>query len=169
MRGLLKDVNPNIIRDLERIRPDTMARLIFFGTTSKFPDVKFIMSHGGGTAPYVIERFLNGTAAEMTPGVVTKGQGGSGVVGSNPPKNVSQRRAVNFESLFYDTAQAANPIAMTALKQLVPMSQIVFGTDYWFRGIEETVKNLDTCGVFNAAELRTINRGNMEAILPRYK
>ena len=49
------------------------------------------------------------------------------------------------------------------------MSQIVFGTDYWFRGIEETVKNLDTCGVFNANELRMVNRGNMEAILPKYK
>jgi hypothetical protein len=49
------------------------------------------------------------------------------------------------------------------------MSQIVFGTDYWFRGIEETVKNLETCRVFNANELHMINRGNMEAIIPKYK
>jgi 6-methylsalicylate decarboxylase len=167
-RGLLKDVNPNIVEfgsDTTR----TIASLIFFGTTSKFPDIKFIMSHGGGTAPYVIERFLNGTAAEIVPGKVTKGQGGNGVVGSNPPKNVPKGVLYELRKLYYDTAQAANPIAMTALRQLVPMSQIVFGTDYWFRGIEETVKNLDTCGVFNAAELRMVNRGNMEAILPKYK
>jgi 6-methylsalicylate decarboxylase len=167
-RGLLKDVNPNIVEfgtDTTR----TIASLVFYGTTSKYPDIKFIMSHGGGTAPYVIERFLNGTAAELVPGVVTKGQGGTGVVGSNPPKNVPKGVLYELRKLYYDTAQAANPIAMTALKKLVPMSQIVFGTDYWFRGTEETAKNLDTCGVFDAAELRMIHRGNVEAILPKYK
>ena len=49
------------------------------------------------------------------------------------------------------------------------MSQILFDTDYWFRGIEETVKNLETCGVFNAEELRAINRGNAENMMPKYK
>ncbi len=167
-RGLLKDVNPNILEfgaDTTR----TIASLIFYGTTSKFPDIKFIMSHGGGMAPYVVERFLNGTAAELVPGIVTKGQGGNGVVGSNPPKNVPKGVLYELQKLYYDTAQAANPIAMGALRKLVPMSQIVFGTDYWFRGIEETVKNLDTCGVFNAAELQAINRGNVEKMLPKYK
>ena len=36
---------------------------------------------------FLIERFLNATAAEVVPDVVTKGHGGSGVVGSNPPEN----------------------------------------------------------------------------------
>src|SRR5262245_23480722 len=167
-RGLLKDVNPNIVEfgtDTTR----TIASLIFFGTTSKFPDIKFIMSHGGGTAPYIVERFLNGTAAELVPGIVTKGQGGTGAVGSNPPKNVPKGALYELQKLYYDTAQASNPIAMGALRKLVPMSQIVFGTDYWFRGIEETVKNLDNCGVFNATELQAINRGNVEQIIPKYK
>jgi predicted TIM-barrel fold metal-dependent hydrolase len=167
-QGLLKGVNPNIVEfgtDTTR----TIASLIFYGTTSRFPDIKFIMSHAGGTAPYVAERFINGTAAEFVPGVVTKGQGGSGVVGSNPPKNVPKGVLYELQKMYYDTAQASNPIAMGALRKLVPMSQIVFGTDYWFRGIEETVKNLDTCGVFNAEELRAINRGNVERIIPKYK
>ncbi len=55
------------------------------------------------------------------------------------------------------------------VKKAGSQSQIVFGTDYWFRGIEETVKNLETCGVFNAAELRQINRGNVEQFIPKYK
>ena len=91
------------------------------------------------------------------------------MVGSNPPKNVPKGVLYELQKMYYDTAQASNPIAMGALRKLVPMSQIVFGTDYWFRGIEETVKNLDTCGVFNVEELRGINRGNVERIIPKYK
>jgi 6-methylsalicylate decarboxylase len=56
----------------------TIASLVFSGTTKKFPNITFITSHAGGMMPYIIERFFqNGAAAEVVPGVVTKGQGGS--------------------------------------------------------------------------------------------
>ena len=38
--------------------------------------------------PYVIERFLNAPTEQIVPGIITKGQGGKGVVGDNPRKNV---------------------------------------------------------------------------------
>ena len=57
---------------------------------------------------------------------------------------------------------------MGALKRLVPLSQIVFGSDYWFRTMEETATNLTRSQVFNAEELRAINRGNVERMLPKY-
>ena len=167
-RGLLKDVAPTVVEfgaDTTR----TIASLIFTGTTSKYPDIKFIFSHGGGMMPFIIERFLSGTAAELAPGTVTKGAGGNGVVGSNPPKNVPKGALYEIQKMYYDTAQASNPIAMGALKKLVPVSQIVFGTDYWFRTIGETVANLVGSKVFNADELRAIDRGNVERMIPRYK
>jgi predicted TIM-barrel fold metal-dependent hydrolase len=161
-RGLLKDVNPNVV-ELATDTTRTIVSLIFTGTASKFPDIKFIVSHGGGTAPFIVERFLLGTTGELVPGVVTKGQNGA------PPAGATKGTLYELRKLFYDTANAANPIAMGALRKLVPMSQIIFGTDYWFRGAEETVKNLDTCGVFNAAELRAIYRDNVGALIPTYK
>jgi hypothetical protein len=71
--------------------------------------------------------------------------------------------------MYYDTAQASNPVAMRALRTVVPVSQIVYGTDYWYRTAEETGRGLMTDKVFNAEELRMINRGNAERILPKYK
>jgi predicted TIM-barrel fold metal-dependent hydrolase len=47
--------------------------------------------------------------------------------------------------------------------------QIVYGTDYWYRTAGETARGLMTNGVFNSEELKSINRGNAERILPRYK
>lgn len=147
-----------------------IANLIFSGVTSRFPDITWIFSHGGGMMPYVIERFLNGTAAEVVPGIVTKGQGGTGVVGSNPRQNVVPKGVLyELRKMYYDTAQSSNPVAMGALRKVVPVSQIVYGTDYWFRTAEETGRGLITNRVFNEPELRAINRGNAERLFPRYR
>jgi len=58
---------------------------------------------------------------------------------------------------------------MGALRQVVPVTQIVYGTDYWYRTAEETGRGLTTNKVFNAQELQMINRGNVERIITKYK
>jgi predicted TIM-barrel fold metal-dependent hydrolase len=65
---------------------------------------------------------------------------------------------------YYDTAQAANPIAMASLTKMVNISQIVFGTDYPYRKGIEHVTGL--APIFNASELRAIDRDNALRILP---
>ena len=144
----------------------TIASLLFSGTTRRFPDITFITSHAGGTMPYLVERFLQGgETAEIVPGIITKGQSGQ------PVKSLPTGADVlgELRKIYYDTAQQSNPVAMGALRKVVPVSQIVFGTDYWYRTAAETGRGLVTSKVFNAEELRAINRGNVERILPRYK
>ena len=131
--------------------------------------MKWIFSHAGGTTPFLIERFLNGTAEEVVPGIVTKGAGGTGVVGSNRPAHAPNGVLYELRKMYYDTAQTANPIAMRALRTLVPVSQIVFGTDFPFRTTGETGRGLITCGVFNSQELQAIDRENAVRLLPRLK
>ncbi|HWY75291.1 MAG TPA: amidohydrolase, partial [Verrucomicrobiae bacterium] len=70
---------------------------------------------------------------------------------------------------YYDTAQISNPVALGALRKVIPVSQILYGTDYWYRTAVESVRGLDTSKVFSAEELRAINRTNAERILPRYR
>jgi predicted TIM-barrel fold metal-dependent hydrolase len=141
----------------------TIADLIFSGTTTRFPEVVWIFSHGGGVMPFLIERLLQGTSDEVVPGIVTKGMDFAA------PKTVPKGVMYELRKMYYDTAQATNPVAMDALRKVVPVSQILYGTDYWYRTAAETAKGLTTNRVFNDAELRAINRGNIETILPRYK
>jgi predicted TIM-barrel fold metal-dependent hydrolase len=160
--NLVKDVADTVIEygaDTTR----TIASLIFSGSTTRYPDITWIFSHGGGMMPYVIERFVSGTMTEVVPGIVTKGQG------AVPPAKVPKGVLYELRKMYYDTAQASNPVAMGALRKVVPVSQIVYGTDYWYRTAAETGRGLTTNDVFNAAELKAINRGNAERILPRYK
>ena len=147
----------------------SIAHLIQNGKTSKYPNIKFIFSHGGGAMPYLIERFLVGSAEEVVPGIVTKGQGGTGVLHSGYSSKAPNGMLNELRRLYYDTAQASNPIAMDALKKVAGVSQIVFGTDYWYRTAEETVNGMTKNKVFSAEELRMIDRGNAERLLPKYK
>jgi len=147
----------------------TIGSLVLNGKTSKYPNIKFIFSHAGGMMPFLIERFLNGTAEEVVPGIVTKGQGGTGELHSGYPAKVPKGVLYELKRQYYDTAQASNPVAMGALKKVVGPTQIVYGTDYWYRTAEETGRGLTTNKVFTAAELRMIDRGNVEKIIPKYK
>ena len=127
-----------------------IVNYIFLGASQRFPDIKMIWSHAGGSMPYMIERY---DQAEKWP-----------VPRQNVKPGGFRAEARKF---FYDTAQSSNVVAMTGLKQVVSSSQIVFGTDVPFRNCVEHVKGLEECGVFSAAELAGIWRGNAARILPR--
>jgi len=144
----------------------TIASVIFSGTGKRYPDITWIFSHAGGTMPFLIERFFQfGASAEVVAGTMTKGQGVAISGNSMPgPEVLAQIR-----HYYYDTAQSSNPVAMQALKTVVHTSQIVYGTDYWYRTAEETSRGLVTGKIFNAQELHAVDRGNVERILPRFK
>ena len=126
-----------------------ITRTVFSGTSQKFPDMRVIFSHGGGSMPFMSERMVN---LAKTPQYAKQLPGGF------------LPEAAKF---YYDTAQASNAAAMSALRKVVPVSQIVFGTDYPFRTSLEHVENLKTCRIFNAAEIRAIERENPLKLLPR--
>ena len=125
--------------------------MIFGGAAARYPNVRMIFSHGGGTMPFLVERFVGMANSAQNKPKFPQGFGGA---------------AGKF---YYDTAQVANPAAMSALSKVVPISQIVFGTDYPFRTPAEHVKGLKECGVFSARDLQRIDRENALPLLPRFK
>ena len=128
-----------------------IVNLVAGGSATRYPDIRFIFSHAGGTLIGIAGRFL-GTAA-------------SAASLSKPAEPNS--RLYHLRRFYYDTAGSANPVNMQALKMIVPSSQIVFGTDTPFFDGATTVQGLQDCG-FTAEELRGINRENALTLLPRY-
>ncbi|TAL03080.1 MAG: amidohydrolase [Rhodospirillaceae bacterium] len=137
----------------------TIGSLIWSGTTTRFPNIRFIFSHGGGTMPFLIERFLAGTSAEVVPGIVTKGKSPP-FVPKQPPAGV----LAEIRKMYFDTAQCSNPIALRALRDVALSPQIVYGSDYWFRTNAETMRGINSCNVFSEAELTAVKHGNAEAM-----
>ena len=73
-----------------------------------------------------------------------------------------------LKRFYYDTAQAAHPMALASLMKLVPISQVVFGTDFPYRTAADHVKGLTAYG-FSASELQAIDRDNAVRLIPRLK
>jgi predicted TIM-barrel fold metal-dependent hydrolase len=67
--------------------------------------------------------------------------------------------------MFYDTAQSGAAAPMAALTKVVPLAQILFGSDYPYLTVKENVDGLAGCGVFDARALAAIGRTNAVALL----
>ncbi|HEV8437670.1 MAG TPA: amidohydrolase family protein [Methylomirabilota bacterium] len=149
-RNLVPDVPPSIIEwgtDTTR----TIASLVFSGASVRFPDIQFIFSHGGGTMPFLTERFIRLPLANKE-------------LQARLPNGVAHE----LRRFHYDTAQAAHPMALASLLKLVPVSRVLFGTDFPFRTSEDHVKGLTEYGL-SAADLRAIDRDNALRLLPRLR
>ena len=149
-QGLLPRV-PNQMLEYPMDTTRTIASLVVSETATRCPDVRFIFSHAGGTLIGVAGRLLG---AEMSAENLAK----------RPEANT---RLHHLRRFYYDTAGSANPINMQALKALVGVSQIVFGTDAPFFDGAPQLRGLQTAG-FSTAELAGVERSNALALLPRF-
>jgi predicted TIM-barrel fold metal-dependent hydrolase len=127
----------------------TINSLLVNGTFSRFPNVRFIFSHGGGTMPVLAHRMAMLFPKELAP------QAPNGVL-------------YELKRQYYDTASASNPSSLSALLNLVPTSQIVFGSDFPFLSAKETASDLMHSGL-PGKTLDAINRNNAARLFERVR
>jgi predicted TIM-barrel fold metal-dependent hydrolase len=128
------------------------TNLILNGVMERLPDIRFILSHAGGTLPFLAHRIA--VFDKMT-----KFQ-------DNYPAGAT----AYMRRFFYDTALSGADAPMAALLDLVDPSQILFGTDHPY--ISDDVVAAETAGLDRFAGLddrarRLIDRGNAEVLFPR--
>ena len=129
----------------------TIASLLFSGTAARYPDIRWIFSHGGGTMPFLLGRFTHEEKLIEKRGEVL-------------PKGV----LFELKKFYYDTAQASHGGALAALTKVVPVARILLGSDFPFRPGRDVVKGLSAYG-FTARELRAIERDNAMRLMPTLK
>jgi 6-methylsalicylate decarboxylase len=119
------------------------------GTFTRFPDLRFIFCHSGGTAPVLANRL----ATLLSKDILEKMP--NGVLGE-------------FQKLYFDVANATTPSPLAALTNLVPSSQILFGSDFPFVAFESTTGPLERAAI-SPGQQRAINRENAERLFPALK
>jgi predicted TIM-barrel fold metal-dependent hydrolase len=126
----------------------TIASLVLGGTTRRNPDVKIVFSHGGGTMPFLIQRFIDEARDPRW--------------APNLPDGIE----AELRRFFYDTALISNRPALGALLNVVPSSQVLFGSDYPFRTADVHLRGLAACEL-PPAQLLAIARSNALRFLGR--
>ena len=147
-RGLVPGIPPGAI-EYATDSTRTIAHLVFSGTAIKFPDIRWIFSHSGGTLPFLTARFTR-LAQERKPAHLPNGP------------------LPEFRKFYYELAQGNTPGQIAALLKMVSTSQVLYGTDYPFRDGAEVNAGIAEWG-FNADDLRAIERETALKLLPRLK
>ncbi len=124
--------------------------LLWDGTFAKNPNIRFIFSHSGGAFPVLAARIIDDFPKNRF---------------ANAPHGVDYE----FKKLYFDTAHAGRAPALDALKDIVPVSQIMYGSDAPIRGYELTDDWLVQYAGFSEDDWKAINRGNAERLFPRLK
>ena len=147
-RALMPGIS-TIMAEVPQDTTRTIVSLLFSGTLTRLKDIRFIFCHAGGTVPVV--------AARMT---------------QYGPKNIVEvlPQGVEYElkRLYYDIAVSGHRPAVAALTGLIPMSQILFGSDFPYRALGETADTLQQIGL-SETDLAAIGRSNALGLLPRLK
>jgi predicted TIM-barrel fold metal-dependent hydrolase len=128
-----------------------VVSLLYSGTLSHCHDIRFIFSHAGGAVPFLAQRIARLTARpefkQAVPGGVLPELG----------------------KLYFDTALSANRFAFDAMLRLVPVSHVLFGSDYPHAGeptLSATLTGIDDLGL-TSQDVLSIRGGNASTLLAR--
>lgn len=148
--GILPDVpGPTIEYQFNTAR--TITNLLYTGTLGRFSDIKYIFCHSGGAMTPQMARIVR--HAEETKKIAERLPNGA---------------LHEIRKLYFDTAQSAAPQNLGALRSFMPIDHIMFGSDYPFVHVADTLDPLLKFGLSDA-ELRAVTRDNALALLPRLK
>ena len=93
----------------------TIVSLVTQGVTTKFPDIRFIFSHGGGAIVGIYGRISETAKMPAFKGKFTD-------------------MHAELVKLYYDTASLDPVVTLPALLKMVPATQILLGSDYPLAG-----------------------------------
>ncbi len=131
------------------------VHLLFSGALKRYPRIRFLLSHAGGTLPFLAYRL------SVLPWLIKR-----------IPQLSRDEIYDGLRQFYYDTALAAGPQTMGSLKIVAAPERILFGTDFPYTSVEvveDEVKHVDGME-FDSPEQRTaVERTNAFALFPRLR
>ena len=132
-----------------------LANMVLSGAKKRFSNIQMISTHGGGTMPFLIERFQH---LEVH-------------FGANQRATVSAEEIRQVLGTFhYDLTAATTPSQLLGLLELVPTSQLLMGVDIPFMpswSIGPAIDAVERYSGFSAGDLEKIAHGNALRLFPR--
>jgi predicted TIM-barrel fold metal-dependent hydrolase len=131
-----------------------VVSLLYSGTLSRCSDIRFIFPHAGNAVPTLKAR-------------ICRVVGNDKVLASRVPNGP----LAELQKLYFDIALSARPETLAPLMELVSIKNVLFGSDFPFANkgasLEDNLEGFYKYG-FSDEQLRAVERGNAELLLPKY-
>jgi 6-methylsalicylate decarboxylase len=126
--------------------------LVLSGTMERYPNIRWILAHAGGTVPFLAWRWALADTAPRFREVAPKG-------------------VVHYlRQLYFETALSVSPFAMKPALDLGGPGRLVFGSDFPFahgKVVDFEIDSLDALPVFDDATRAAMEHGNALALFPK--
>ncbi len=126
-----------------------IVNLIYSGTFERCPSIRFQLAHLGGTALYLAHRIAS--LADREPSLAEQAPAGA---------------LEYLRRLHYDTGLSNNRIAMASTLAAVPLSQVVFGTDWPYAALPSADDPAPDLGL-EAEDRASVDGLNAAVLVPR--
>ena len=150
-----KDLPLNIPESIIEFPFDTSRaafNLVWTGAAERYPNIRYILSHAGGTVPFLAWRF---SLLDYYPGVFERAPAGA---------------MAYLKRFYYDLALSANPYALRSLQELVGPEQVLYGSDNPFAPAQLVAYGIDFIEKYNGysdEDRKLIYRSNALKLFPR--
>jgi len=148
--------------------------LLYSGRLARYPNIRYILAHGGGAVPYLAHRMAEGPrnggdrqAEGDRRSTVSPGEGERG--DSSGSEEEIQARLTLLRGLYYDAA-APGEGHFASLKRFAGTGQILFGTDGgWTQPLEISlkIKSFLALDRLSHSDMDAIQHENAVSLFPR--
>ncbi len=153
---------PNALIEAPFDTTRAVTNLMYRGVLDRYPNIKYILSHGGGTIPYIAWRLAGiqyGQKDKKTPIIRTFYDF---LVNREPTTGLR-----HLKNMYYDTAHVSGEWAVKTLQAFAGPEHLVFGTDLCIDKVASIVtKNLEKDGDFNDEEYSKMSFQNCLKLFP---
>jgi 6-methylsalicylate decarboxylase len=144
---------PDNLLDFPTDTNRAVAQMHYSNRFARTPNVKYIISHAGGSIPYLAARLAIIDEIGFVKGVEQRGSA-----------------ADMFRRLYWDTALSASDPVFRMLREVAGIDQVVFGTDVPYLPRTLAVKarqRILECSELNSSEKHAVLEGNAARLFPR--
>jgi 6-methylsalicylate decarboxylase len=144
---------PDSLIDFTADTTRAVAKLHYSNTFARTPNVKYVLSHAGGTIPYLATRFAIVDAMNVIPGAEERGTA-----------------ADTFRRLYWDTALSWSDPELRMLRSIVGIEQVLFGSDFPYLRRDlaiGSVQAIEQTKALDDVERQAILSGTAARLIPR--
>jgi len=144
---------PDSLVDFVADTSRAIAHLHYSNTFARTPNVKYIISHAGGTIPYLASRFAIVDEMGVIDGAAERGTA-----------------ADTFRRLYWDTALSWHDPVLQLLRSVVGMDRVLYGSDFPYLRHDLAIgsrEHLSRTEALSDAERAAVLGGTAMTLLPR--